>query len=316
MIAVLPPSDVAVAAHSINSESIRMIWFLFAMLSALFSAGAAVAQKRILFSMTALEFSFAVSIVIGVASMTAVFWVDLSVIPVSTLAVIVVKSVISGSAFLLVMIALKSNPISSALPLLGLTPAVTAFLALPVLGEAVHGWEMLGILMMGVGTYILEFKPGHRFQDILRSAWTERSHYPIFGALVLFGISSVLDRRLVFGLQVPPAVVLLYQHALYCLMFGSILAWRRINVVSVMIKPRGTWGLILLVACLTLAYRYLQLEATALAPVALVLAVKRSSIVVATLFGGRLFKEERVKTKLVGATIIVASGFLILRSVG
>ncbi len=293
-----------------------MAWFVIAFISALFSAGAAVAQKKILFSMSALEFSFAVSVVIGLLSLIAAIWIDMGGIVASTLAIIVVKSVISGVAFLLVMTALESNPISSALPLLGLTPAITAFLALPVLGEALHGWEMFGVLMMGVGTYVLEYKPGHRVRDILLAAWTERSHYPIFGALVLFGLSSVLDRRLVFGLHVSPAAVLVYQHGVYCVMFGAILAWKRKSVLEVAQKTKGVILLVLLVASLTIGYRYLQLEATRMAPVALVLAVKRSSILIATLLGGRLFKEERLKTRLIGATIIVAAGFLILRNVG
>ena len=293
-----------------------MLWFAFAIISALCSAGAAIAQKKILFSMSALEFSFAVSVVIGLLSFLAMFWIDMTGIAASTLAIIAVKSVISGVAFLLVMTALESNPISSALPLLGLTPAITAFLAIPTLGEALRGWEMLGVLMMGVGTYILEYRPGHHFRDVLHAAWTERSHYPIFGALVLFGLSSVLDRKLVFGLHVSPATVLVYQHAVYCLMFGGLLAWKKQSVVEVAWKTKGVLLLVLLVASLTLAYRYLQLEATQMAPVALVLAVKRSSILIATLLGGRLFKEERLGMKLVGTSIIVASGFLILRNVG
>lgn len=74
--------------------------------------------------------------------------------------------------------------------------------------------------------------------------------------------------------------------------------------------------LIITVAVLTLAYRFTQLEATKLAPVALVLAVKRTSILYASLFGGKLFSEERLTIKLIGALLIVSAGFIILRNVG
>ena len=293
-----------------------MLWFVLAVLSALFSASAAIAQKKILFSMSALEFSFAVSVVIAVLSSTLAIWVDVSGLTVSTIVIIAVKSLISGVAFLLVMTALEANPISSALPLLGLTPAVTALLALPALGETLQWWEVVGVLLMAAGTYILEYRPGHSVRDILRADWTERAHYPIFGALVLFAISSVLDRKLVGGLKVPTATVLVYQHIIYCLVFGIVLAWRHAGLRRIVDRSRAVFPLLLLVALLTIAYRYLQLQATASAPVALVLAVKRSSILIASLVGGRLFKEERLRMKLVGATIIVGAGFLILRNVG
>jgi len=50
-----------------------------------------------------------------------------------------------------------------------------------------------------------------------------------------------------------------------------------------------------------------------LAPVALVLAIKRTSILFATLIGGKLFSEERYQLKLAGATLIVIGGFFIIQ---
>ncbi len=293
-----------------------MTWFGVAFLSAVCSACAAVAQKKILFSMSALQFSFAVSVVVALCSATTAFWISFTEVSAAALGVIAVKSVLSGLAFLLVMIALETNPISNALPLLGLTPAVTAVLAFPLLGEVLRGWEMAGIFLMVVGTYVLEYRPGHSIREILGAPWRERSHYPIVGALLLFGISSVLDRKLVAGMQVSPALVLVYQHAIYCAMYAGMLAWRHERFGIVVGKARSVFLLILLVAGFTIAYRYLQLVATASAPAALVLAVKRTSILLAALFGGRLFHEERLTQRLVGATIIVTAGFLILRNVG
>ena len=73
---------------------------------------------------------------------------------------------------------------------------------------------------------------------------------------------------------------------------------------------------IVTVAFLTIAYRFTQLEATKVAPVALVLAVKRTSILYASFFGGKLFSEERLAQKLIGGALIVGAGFIILRNVG
>jgi drug/metabolite transporter (DMT)-like permease len=81
-------------------------------------------------------------------------------------------------------------------------------------------------------------------------------------------------------------------------------------------ENRSTLGLIVMVAVLTICYRYAQLAATQLAPVALVLAVKRTSVFFASLVGGKMFSEQRLPWKLIGAALIIIAGFLILRVVG
>jgi hypothetical protein len=73
---------------------------------------------------------------------------------------------------------------------------------------------------------------------------------------------------------------------------------------------------ILTVALLMVAYRFTQLEATKLAPVALVLVVKRTSILYATFFGGKLYSDDRLAVKLLAGLLIVVSEFIILRNVG
>lgn len=293
-----------------------MLWFELAILSALCSAASAVMQKKILFSLHALEFSFLVSLVIGIVSAFAPLSSDPGSIGGTVFAVLLLKSVISGLAFFLVMIALEANPISTALPILGITPAVAAFLSLLMLGEELKGLEMAGVILMLAGCTILDYRPGHSLRAMLAAAWTSRSHYPVFGAVLLFGVSSVLDRKLVAGLHVAPMLVLFYQHLVYVLMFGLFLLLQHSSLLRVLNRGWRVLPLILLVAVLTLAYRLLQLEATVLVAVPLVLAVKRTSILFASLVGGKLFREERLGIKMAGATMIVAAGFLILRNVG
>jgi len=114
-----------------------MNWFLLASCSALLSASAAIIQKKVLFRLHALEFSFLVSITILILSSFVLFSVDITSISSESLIILIVKSMLGGMAFLLVMMSLEHNQISSALPLLGTTPAITALLALPILGEAI-----------------------------------------------------------------------------------------------------------------------------------------------------------------------------------
>jgi drug/metabolite transporter (DMT)-like permease len=292
------------------------MWFILASASAICSAAAAIVQKRVLFRMHALAFSFVVSLAVLACSLFVPFTTDITALSSSTLLILIVKSFLGGGAFLFVMLSLEHNPISSALPLLGLSPAVTAVLGLVVLGESLRPMEWAGLGLMVVGASVLESRPTEAPWRTLRSITFTRSHGYIFAALALFAISSVADRYLLTGHRSDPLVVLFYQHLVYVGMFGGMLLLRRRKALGIARSARGQILWILAVAVLTLVYRFTQLEATKLAPVALVLAVKRTSILYATVLGGQLFHEERRWSRLVGAMLIVAAGFLILRNAG
>jgi drug/metabolite transporter (DMT)-like permease len=292
-----------------------MTWFILALCSAVLSAAAAIIQKKVLLRAHALEFSFLVSFVIMVLSFGVPLLTDVTPLPWITLAFIVGKSLLGGLAFLLVMMALERDQISSVLPLLGLTPAVTALLAWGVTGERLVGWEWLGIVLMVTGAYLLERKPGGWQQPGFSLRTIPQSLWCIIGALALFAVSSVADQILVGGRKADPQVVLLYQHVVYCAMFGGLLVIRKVPFGSVVAKGREHWPFLLAIAVLTVGYRFTQLEAVKDAPVALVLAVKRTSILYASIVGGRLFSDKRLGVKLLGAALIVASGFIILRNV-
>ena len=204
-----------------------MFWFTLATCSALLSATAAVIQKKVLFRVNALEFSFLVSIIILIFSSFIPFSMDVTSLAPSTLMIIIGKSILGGAAFLFVMMSLEHNPISTALPILGMTPAVTALAALLIIGESLHNWEWLGIGMMMVGTYILEKRPAQRIFQPFKEILYSKDHYYIYSALGLFAVSSVFDKLLVSGYKTDPLVVLFYQHIVYCAMFGSLLLIRK-----------------------------------------------------------------------------------------
>jgi len=293
-----------------------MFWFTLATCSALLSAAAALIQKKVLFRLNALEFSFLVSVIILLFSLFIPFSKDVASLPLSQLIIIIGKSILGGAAFLFVMMSLEHNQISVALPILGMTPAVTAIAALLMLGESLRGWEWLGVGMMMEGTYIIEKRPAQKFFQTVNESLHVKSHYYMYGALGLFAVSSVFDKLLVSGYNTDPLVVLFYQHIVYCFMFGVLLFIRKQSVRAVVQKGGTQLPFIIAVALLTIAYRFTQLEATKFAPVALVLAVKRTSILYASFFGGKIFSEERLAQKLIGGALIVGAGFIILRNVG
>lgn len=291
-----------------------MTWVLWAMGSALLSAAAAIAQKRVLRRIPALEFSLLMALAVLLLTLPVLFTTAVFAYDSRALGLLWAKSLLGGAAFLLVMTALERDSISEALPLLGITPAATAVLAWLVLGETLGRAEWTGLALMVAGVWVLEAGATGDALQPLRAAFLGGRHRAILGAVALFAISSVADKRLVSGLHVPPFVVLFHQHVVYAGLFAALLLARRGSWRSLGQQARSQGGMLLVIAALTLGYRYFQLEGTRTGPVALVLAVKRTSILFATFFGGRLFAEERLAPRLAGAALIVAAGFLLLRS--
>ncbi len=289
-----------------------MSWVALATLSALASAGAAVAQKRTLFRLGALELSFLLALAVLALSLYVPLTADVLALTPRAFAVLAAKSVVGGVAFLLVMVALERNPISGALPLMGLTPAVTGVLATVMLRDALRPGEWAGLALMTAGAWALEAKPRAGALRPLAEVFASGRYRPMLGAVLLFALSSVGDKLLVGDMGVPPGVVLFHQHVVYAAVFGVLLLARRVPPAALVRGAREQWPLLLAIAALTLAYRFLQLQATREGPVALVLAVKRTSIVWASLLGGRLFAEERLARRVLAALVIVAAGFLFL----
>ena len=289
-----------------------MNWIALATISALLSAAAAVAQKRVLFRTAALEFAFLVSVVTLALSAWVPLKLDVWAFPPPALALLAAKSVLSGLAFLLVMRTLERNELSSALPLLGLTPAVVAVLSPFVLHQGLRPLEWGGLALVTGGTALLESRDGRGLLAAWREAIASAKHRDVTGALLLFAITALADKLLVTNLKVPPFAVLFHQHVVYVAMFGAFLLLRRASAATLAARAREHAPLLVGIGVLTLGYRWFQLLATQAGPVALVLATKRTSIVYASLAAGTLFREQRVAVRVAGAALIVLAGFLLL----
>ncbi|MDP1994871.1 MAG: hypothetical protein Q8K40_06455, partial [Ignavibacteria bacterium] len=69
---------------------------------------------------------------------------------------------------------------------------------------------------------------------------------------------------------------------------------------------------IVLISLLTIGYRYTQVVSISLASVALTLAVKRTSVLWATIIGGKIFKDSNLLKKIIAVSFILLGAILIL----
>jgi len=291
-----------------------MTWFIIALLSSFLSAFAAITQKKVLFNLNPVQFSFYLSIANLVLSIPFFFFIDYNAINISNLSVLFIKSLIGVVAFLCVMTALKNMQISNALPLLALTPGFVAVVAFLFLGEELKFYEVLGLISLVAGTYILESKNLKEILFPFNVFLKSKYHQYILAALLLFTASSVMDKLLLVKMNLTPFSLTAFQHVYFALLFLIIyflFKGKLENRNPEINKTDVLW--IILISVLTIGYRYTQIVAVSLASVALTLAVKRTSVLWATVIGGKIFKDSNLLKKTIAVLFILLGAILILR---
>ena len=291
-----------------------MNWFFLALTSASFSAAAAIFQKKILKNMEALDFSLLLSIFNVILSIPFLINVNYQQLALTNLFVLYIKSILGCLAFLSVMLAIKNLEISKALPLLALTPGLVAVFAFLFIGDSLTFIQVCAIILLLIGTYVLETQKGQNILDPFKVFLKSKNHHYVIFALLLFTVTSILDRLLLNRYNLPPNAFLGFQHIFFAINFLIIfLILKKDLKAIVQLSTNSTWFLIMLVAVLTIVYRLTEILAVKIAPVALVLSVKRISVFFAVIIGGKIFNEKDIAIKALATALIVIGAILIIR---
>lgn len=287
-----------------------MNWFTLAFISALLSACAAIMQKKTLLRQGALKFSFLLSLMNLMLSVPFLFITRFSSLTPFVLFILFSETVLSAASFLFVMLSLKNLEISKALPLMVLSPGLAALISFFLMGETIRGRQLSGLFLLALGCLVLEIKEEGNFSENVRSMISLKNKPYVFCAMILMAISSVADRFLLKNYGLHPDDFMFFKQLFYAIDYSLILLlFPRSGQKSL---PQGRVCLaIFFIAILTLTYRYAQLSATAMAPVALVLAIKRTSVLFATIIGGRMFHEHFLLKRTLATILLVAGAILI-----
>ena len=290
-----------------------MGWFYFALISAILSAASTIAEKKVLFKMDAMDFVFWASVFNVLFSIPFFFGIDYGALQPFNVAILFGKSVLGALSFICIMYALKNLEISGALPLMVFTPALVAIFGFIFIGDALTWFQIGGIALLVVGTYLLEVKPNQKLHEPFLVIRSSKYYYYIGFAILLFTLTSVLDKLLLGKYKVAPMAFMAFQQVFYLLVIsviyaGSIIKTRKFEII----KTPSIWFWIAVIAILTTGYRYSQILAVKKGPVAAVLAVKRTSVFMAAVFGGKLFKESSLLQKTIATAIMVAGAILIM----
>jgi drug/metabolite transporter (DMT)-like permease len=209
------------------------------------------------------------------------------------------------------MLGIKNLELSKALPLLVLTPGLVAIGALIFLNESLTQLEILGMAFLLIGTYLLQLKQNQKFLDPFKNLTKTKGHRYIILALFLFTITSILDKAILKNFKVPINAFMGFQHLFLAIIFISFLIFSG-KTKQIKSPIKNSFKIIFLLSIITIIYRYTQIQAVKIAPVALVLSIKRISVFFAVIIGGTLFQEHNLLKRIIATAIMIAGAVLII----
>ncbi len=287
-----------------------MVWFLFALGSAIFSALSALTEKKSLMKVHAMEFSCALAILNFLFSLPLIFLADFD-IPLFVLAVMYASSIIATVAFLFIAKGVRHLEVSLVSPLLNLNPAILATLAYFLLNERITHAQVSGIFLIMVGAYIVEINwKKHGILEPVKTMFHSKHTLFILLSCILYAFCSICDKFVLT--YVTPFTYLLVIHFFIAINFTILINvfYGGFKDVKESYHRAGRW--IFLMAFFTLTYRLLQAWAISLTLVSLVIPIKRLSTLFATLAGGKLFHEKGTKKRAIACIIMLIGAYLII----
>lgn len=206
--------------------------------------------------------------------------------------------------------AFKLAPISLTLPLLSLTPAITALLGIPLLGEVPTGVHAVGIAAVVAGAFLLNLRHDERvtLPAMLRAFVRERGALLMLVVAFCWSIAPVLDKIAFQRASVPFHAFVLCGGVGAAMLAVLAVQGRLRDLGQVRRAPLGTLGAVV-VSTLALG---LQFVAYGLTLVAFVETLKRGVGNVLALVWGRSLFGEAVGRIQVAAVALMAVGVALI----
>lgn len=271
-----------------------------------------VIEKKTLNKEHAMQFSTILAIFNVIVSLVYLPQVNFDISG-NTLFYLFVGSLLGSIGFLLLAKGIRHTDVSLSSPLLNFGPAVTAILAFLLLGEALSVWQVVGITVIIIGTYVLEVDHSvHHLLDPFRKLFKSRYVHFIFIAICLYALSSNIDKHVISNLGVDKFTILFFIHLFIAINYLILISVYHGGIKEIISGIKKSGKFIAIIAVLITISRLLFLEAISLAYISLVIPLKRLSTLYVTIFGGTFFHEKGVKLKIIGCIIMLLGVFFIV----
>lgn len=215
------------------------------------------------------------------------------------------------TAYILYLQSIKASPISLSVPFLSFTPLFMILTGFVALGETINLWGGLGIILIVLGSYILNLnKSKEGLFKPFSALFHEKGSWMMMIVAFLFAFAAVVGKKAM--LHSSPLFFIYFFFLVFniTILIGLIVSrkinWHRLQHY----KKKGIWlGSLLMIhiSCHALAI----VSATAVYMV----AVKRSSILFSVLLSWIILKEGERKIRGMG-TVFMFCGVLLITLLG
>ncbi len=202
------------------------------------------------------------------------------------------------------LLAYRVGELSHVYPLArGSAPLVVALLSLTLIGEHLSSQALAGVVLMGLGIMSLAFTRG---AQNLRNPWA------VFFALgtglfiAAYTVTDGVGARLAGSAHSYSA----WMMGLEWIPFVAYVLWKRGSASQP--QARKIWKPGLLMGLMSLAAYWTVIWAMTVAPIALVAALRETSIIFAVLFGV-LFLKEKLSLARLSATFVTMTGAVLVK---
>jgi drug/metabolite transporter (DMT)-like permease len=279
-----------------------MLWLVPAASAALFDALKDVVSKRSLrsispyvvavaFRLFGLPLLACLLLLAGVPSVQPQFWLAL-----------VVSGSLNVVSLVLYMKAIQHSDLSLTVPMVAFTPLFLLITSPLINGEMPSHAGIAGVALIVLGSYMLNIglaKNG--FWQPFRAIVTTRGTRLMLAVALLWSISSNFDK---IGVQASSPVLWTFSVALFGTLWLLPLAlWRSPADVH---HLRSSWKHLLPVGIISAMMILAFSTAVSMTFVAYAISVKRTSVVMGVVFGRLLFAERDIRSRLLGASMMLA----------
>jgi drug/metabolite transporter (DMT)-like permease len=214
---------------------------------------------------------------------------------------------VNGLGFLLHMRAIQISPLSLTLPYLAFTPVFIFLTGFLVLGELPNEWGIVGVIIIALGSYVLNIDPTV-FSPLapLRAFGREKGSVVMLLAALIYAFGAVAGKKAILHSSVMFFSVYFFMCLNLCFLAGVII-FKKIRVPRLLKMPaRGV-----VAGGLLFSHVIFHGWAISMTKAVYMIAVKRISILFGIFYGGLVFHEKHLVYRLLGTGLMVAGAALV-----
>jgi uncharacterized membrane protein len=200
------------------------------------------------------------------------------------------------------MRALQASDMSLAVPFVSFTPIFLLITSPLMVGDVPTNQDIAGIVCIVAGAYVLHIQSVHRgLLGPLLAVFREPGPRRMLSVAFIYSLTSNFDK---IGVQ--NSSPLFWSLSIASVMtIGFVLLLRFLPQQTIAPPQKGTLGILFLIGLFQAIGLLVHNTALSLGPVPSVIAVKRSSILFAVIWGFVFLKERHVRERLAGAILMV-----------